>query len=128
MIRFSRAARPVLLACCAMLMALAVAAPAHAWWRGGVWIGVPPLYVGPPAYYPPPYYYPPPVYAPPPVVYAQPPAVYAPPAAQSLAPDSSGQQACYAGAYTCPINNPVPSGSSCFCQTNQGARAWGRAG
>lgn len=36
-------------------------------WRGGVFIGVPPVYVPPPVYYPPPnYYYPPPYYAPPP--------------------------------------------------------------
>jgi len=37
-------------------------------------------------------------------------------------------QACYAGSYTCPMDSPVPPGSSCFCQTNQGTRAWGRAG
>ncbi len=34
-------------------------------WRGGVFIGLPPVYVAPPAYYPPPpVYYPPPYYAP----------------------------------------------------------------
>jgi hypothetical protein len=32
-------------------------------WRGGVFIGVPPVYVPPPVYYPP-YYYSPPYYAP----------------------------------------------------------------
>lgn len=36
-------------------------------WRGGVFIGVPPVYAPPPVYYPPPsYYYAPPYYAPPP--------------------------------------------------------------
>jgi len=52
-------------------IALAAALPltlpsqAHAWWRGGVWIGVPPVVVGPPAYYaPPPVVYAPPVYGP----------------------------------------------------------------
>ncbi len=35
-------------------------------WRGGVFIGLPPVYVPPPAYYPPPYYPPPPAYYPPP--------------------------------------------------------------
>jgi hypothetical protein len=57
------------------LMALvfvgAFAAPAHAWWRGGVWVGVAPA----PYYYAPPHYY-----APPPVVYAPPPVYYPPPA------------------------------------------------
>jgi len=52
-------------------IALAAAVPltmpshAHAWWRGGVWIGVPPIVVGPPAYYaPPPVVYAPPYYGP----------------------------------------------------------------
>ena len=40
-------------------------------WRGGVFIGLPPVYVPPPLYYPPPpvYYAPPPVYYPPPYAY-----------------------------------------------------------
>lgn len=46
------------------------AAPAHAYWRGGVWIGAEPVA---------PYYPPPPVYVPPPVVYAPPPVIYPPP-------------------------------------------------
>jgi hypothetical protein len=33
-------------------------------WRGGVFIGLPPVYAPPPAYYPPPYYYAPPYYPP----------------------------------------------------------------
>jgi hypothetical protein len=52
-------------------------APAHAWWRHGVGIGiwVPPVVVAPaPVYAPPPVYY-----APPPVVYAPPPVAYVPP-------------------------------------------------
>lgn len=44
---------------------LALPSQAHAWWRGGVWIGLPPVVVAPPAYYaPPPVVYPPPVYYP----------------------------------------------------------------
>jgi hypothetical protein len=42
-------------------------------WRGGVFIGVPPLFIPPPIYYPPPpVYYPPPAYYPPPYGYAVP--------------------------------------------------------
>ena len=36
-------------------------------WRGGVFIGIPPVYAPPPVYYPPPAYYPPP-----PAYYPQP--------------------------------------------------------
>jgi hypothetical protein len=36
-------------------------------WRGGVFIGLPPVYAPPPVYYPP--YYPPPYYAPTPYPY-----------------------------------------------------------
>jgi hypothetical protein len=47
----------------------AFAPPAHAYWRGNVWIGVPgPVYAPPPAYYAPPAYVAPPAYA-----YAPPP-------------------------------------------------------
>ncbi len=116
-----------------MMMA---ATPAQAWWRGGVWIGVPPVVIGAPApaYYPP-YYYPP--YYP----YAYPPAYYPPPPAypQSQAqpqtqpetqpqtqPGAQQSQAvpnqqvaygstCYAGVYVCaaPGNTPVNAGCSC---------------
>jgi hypothetical protein len=91
--------------------ALAAPSPAHAWWRGGFFIGFPPVYVGPPPayYYPPPYYYAPP----PPVVYEQP----APAAGQS----------CYAGAYVCPLNAPSPVGGPCSCPTNTG-RTGGKVG
>lgn len=90
--------------------------PAHAWWRGGVVVGIapPPLYFGPPVYAPPPVYY-----APPPVVYAPPPFYVAPPSRYS--------QTCYAGPYTCPLQPPGPAGSPCSCPANQG-RAYGRAG
>ena len=56
--------RAVVAAAIAVSAALPLTLPsqAHAWWRGGVWIGLPPVVVGPPAYY------------------ARPPVVYAPPA------------------------------------------------
>lgn len=44
---------------------LGLPSKAHAWWRGGVWIGVPPVVVAPRPYH-----------APPPVVYAPPVPVY----------------------------------------------------
>lgn len=89
-----------------------------------VWFGIgiaPPVFVGPPAYY----YPPPPVYYPPPTYYAPPPASYAPPPA-STAPAPAGQS-CYAGAYVCPMDHPVPSGAACYCLGNGGARVWGQA-
>jgi len=72
------------------------ATPASAWWRGGVWIGVPPVIVGPGYYYPPPYYYPPywPGY------YYPPPGYAAPPAAPASVTASKG---------------PVTYGSMCSC-------------
>ena len=83
--------------------------PAQAWWRGGVYFYGPPVVVGPPM-----------IYAPPPVYYTPGP-VYSP------AP-SYGQagQACYAGAYVCPLDQATPVGGSCSCPTNQG-RAYGQA-
>lgn len=104
--------------------------PASAWWRGGVAIGIvpPPLYFGGPVYAPPPVYYaPPPVYyAAPPAYYAPPPVVYAPPPFY-VAPPSRYSSTCYAGAYSCPMQNAAPAGSPCSCPANQG-RAYGRAG
>jgi hypothetical protein len=93
---------------------LAVPAPAYS----RVWVGFGfPLFWTPPVYYPPPiYYYPPPAYYPPP------PATYAPPA-----PPVAGGQSCYAGAYVCPMDNPVPSGAACYCLGNQGTHVWGHA-
>ncbi len=118
------------LACAAVIGGLMVAAtPAQAWWRGGVWIGVPPIVVGAPAYYPAyPYYYPPyypyaypPAYYPPPPAYPQSQAQPAPQSqgAQSQAQASHQQVAygstCYAGVYVCaaPGNTPVNAGCSC---------------
>jgi hypothetical protein len=96
-----------------------------------IWIGfgLPGLYVGPPAYYPPPVYYPPPAYYPPPMSYAPayaPPQTAYPPQQESAAP-AGGGQACYAGAYTCPMDQPMASGAACYCLGNGGTRVWGRA-
>ena len=101
----------------ALIAFCAAATPAAA----RVWIGFGfPFYVGPPAYYPPPpVYYPPPAYyPPPPVAYAAPPA--------AAAPGPAGQS-CYAGAYVCPMDHPVPSGADCYCLGNGGTRVWGHA-
>jgi hypothetical protein len=54
----------------ALLLPLGLPSHAHAYWRGGVWVGVGPAV---------PYYPPPPVYVPPPVIYAPPPPVGYPP-------------------------------------------------
>lgn len=90
-----------------------------------VWVGFGfPLFWTPPVYYPPPiYYYPPPVYAPPPPAYYSPP----PPAAYGPASPPGGVQSCYAGAYVCPMDNPVASGAACYCLGNQGTHVWGHA-
>jgi hypothetical protein len=87
-----------------------------------VGIGVP-LFGPPGFYYPPPIYYPPPpvYYAPPP-----PPVVYAPPGF-SAAPAGTAGQMCYAQAYTCPMDRPVPVGATCYCLGNGGQRVYGRA-
>jgi hypothetical protein len=93
---------------------------AHAYWRGGVWFGVP---IVP--------YYPPVVVAPPPVVYAAPPVVYAPPpqfavtppgfvAQGSAAPQGAYGPSCYAGPYVCPAYNATPIGGACSCPGNNG--------
>lgn len=98
-----------------------------------VFVGVGIPFYGP-GFYPPPIYYPPPpVYytPPPPVIYAQPqpPVIYAQPRAYSQgsygAPSGSGQ-ACYAGAYVCPMDRPTAGGGSCYCLGNGGQRIWGK--
>lgn len=98
-----------------VVSALGAAAPAQARWGGGWGVGIgimpPPVYIGPPPIY----------YGPPPVYYAPPPAYYAPP------PGGPPGQACYAGPYVCPLDQPVTAGEPCSCPTNQD-RAWGRAG
>jgi hypothetical protein len=55
---------------------------------------------------------------PPPVVVAPPGYYYTPPPAG---------QACYAGPYVCPLDQPGPIGAPCSCLTNTG-RAGGRVG
>jgi hypothetical protein len=116
---------------CVALASSAVTTPANAWccgggWRGGVFIGIPPIVVGPPVYpyYPPPAYYPPPpaYYAPPPPAYYPPPTAYAPPP-----PPQSGEQSCTAGPYVCPMDHPVASGSACYCLGNNRTQVWGHA-
>ena len=59
------------------LAGLAVLVPSRgqAWWRGDVFVGIPPI-VFPPFGYPPPVYGPPPVYAAPPLSYGLPPPEY----------------------------------------------------
>src|SRR4051812_14652900 len=56
------------LGCIALMLTIAMvlSVPAHAWWRGGLWIGVPVFPYSPPPVYVPPAYYSPPYYAPPP--------------------------------------------------------------
>jgi hypothetical protein len=101
--------------------------PARAWWRGGFFIGLPPVVVapGPVAY--PPYYYPPAYYPPyypgpyyPPAAYYSP----APPAAQASAPAQGQGQGtgkiaygatCYAGVYQCAAPAYTPIGQGCSC-------------
>ena len=120
----------------AALVALCAAAtPAAA----RVWIGFGfPLYFGPPVYYPPPVSYPPPAYyappppagysAPPPAAYnAPPPAAYAPQQSDAAPAPSAAGQSCYAGAYVCPMDHPIPSGANCYCPGNGGDRIWGHA-
>jgi hypothetical protein len=112
---------PALAAGAAML----ASTPANAWWRGGVWIGVPPVVVGAPAYYPPayyppayyPYYYPPYYYGPPPAQTPVPPAQTTPaPQNQSStsAPVAYGA-ICHAGFYSCAAAPQSPVGSGCAC-------------
>ncbi len=116
------------IACAAALAGAAlIPATAQAWWRGGVFIGVPPIVVGPPVVaYPPPYYAPgyyPPSY--PPEGYAPPPANgqpqgYAQAPQQSPAPELSQANVpfgstCYAGVYVCAAPAQTHVGSGCSC-------------
>jgi hypothetical protein len=112
----------VAIALCATFVGLA-ASPAAARVFVGIGLGVP--FGG---FYPPPYYYPPPppYYGspPPPVVYAPPPQY---PLPQQATGPGDGGQACYAGAYVCPMDHPIAAGGSCYCPGNGGQRVWGRA-
>ncbi len=118
------APRMVALALLAIAGATAISSPAQAWWRGGLWIGVPPVVIAP-GYYPPPSYYPPPpyYYAPPPAPYYPPPAPQAdnqpPPKgaadkSQSASPVAYGAT-CYAGVYVCQAKAYTPIGQTCSC-------------
>lgn len=103
--------------------------PAQAWWRGGVWVSVPPVVVAPPVAYP--YYYPP--YYPYAPGYYYPPGYYAPPAVASVPPAQTSTQTtttqtqtsdarpvlygstCYAGVYVCAAPGGTPVGAGCSC-------------
>lgn len=101
-------------------------AQARIWFGFGIpLVGPPPFYYPPPVYYPPPpVYYPPP----PPVVYTPPPPPYgATPYSSAPAGFTPSRQTCYAGAYTCPMEHPVPSGAACYCSGNSGQRVSGHA-
>jgi hypothetical protein len=113
----------------ALIGCFAATSPASA--RFWVGFGFPGIYVGPPVY---PYYYPPAYYPPPAMSYAPgyaPPQGYTPP--QGYAPSQAGAgpgqsgQICNAGSYTCPMDQPVASGSACYCLGNGGAHMWGHA-
>ncbi len=116
MMRLRALSLPVL-AAGAVIMA---ATPASAWWRGGVWIGVPPVVVGPGVvapYYPYPYpYYPyyPPYYAPPPAYYPPPAATPVPQKQSSVGPVTYGA-ICHAGVYSCAAPARTPVGDGCSC-------------
>ncbi len=111
-----------------LIFATLAPAPAKAWFRGGVFIGVPPIVVGPPVVpYPAPYYYPPAYYGPGPYAVAPPAAGYAPapqssdqPPAQSPAPqlsqaDTPYGSTCYAGFYVCRAPAQTHVGTGCSC-------------
>ncbi len=129
-LRLSSVRRPgLLLLAAAALGVAALPAPAAAYWRGGVWIGI----GGPPVYYAPP---PPVYYGPPPAYYAPPPPGYDPgyqPAQASPPPGYQASQGyppagnpgqsyqgpygttCYAGNYTCALPAAGPVGATCSC-------------
>ncbi|MFC7735842.1 hypothetical protein ACFQX4_08255 [Roseomonas sp. GCM10028921] len=114
-------ARRFLLAAALLAAPLLPAAPAEA--RGGVSFGVGigtgyPYYPAYP-YDPFPYAYSVPVV--PAVPYVAPYPAYAPPA-RPLG------QACYAGAYVCPLERAAPAGDACACPARGGQSAWGRVG
>lgn len=110
--RFALVARGAILGALLLL----AAAPARAWFYGGIAVA-PPIVVGPPVVYPPPAYYPP--------TYYPPPAYYPPP----VAPHPAGGQACYAGAYVCPLDHAPGTDGSCSCPSDDnGGRVWGHLG
>jgi hypothetical protein len=108
--------RFALLALAVAAMAVAIPRPAHAW---RVFFGFPyPLYVGPPVYYAPPYYAPPVAYAPPGAGYG--PQVYDPSAGRGGPAVPQTAASCDAGAYVCPLDQPLAAGSPCSCPANRG--------
>ncbi|WP_052401311.1 hypothetical protein [Muricoccus aerilatus] len=112
--------RRILLVAALLASALPLSAPAEA--RGGVFLG---FGVGVPVYPAYPYAYPPPAYYVPPYpAYAAP---YPAPYTAYVAPRPVGQ-ACYAGAYVCPLERPMAAGDACACPAMNGQRAWGRVG
>lgn len=146
LVRPSRRVATIALA--AMLpTALFASSPAHAWWRGGFFVGIPgPIVVGPPVFAPPPYappqgggsYGPPPEsgsfgpqsgsYGP--QSYGPPSGYGAPPGgARSSPPSYAGQpsRTCFAGTITCPLDPQFPRGAGCSCPA-EGGLAFGRAG
>lgn len=108
--------------CAAMFGLTAHAAQARVW--VGIGIPFPGYYYPPPVYYPPPpvYYAPPP----PPVVYSPQPA-YTPQPAYSAPQQNGSRQICYAGNYSCPMDNPTQPGARCYCLGNGGQKVWGQA-
>ena len=97
----------LLLILAVVLAVTALPQTAHAWrhwgWGPGIYLGIaPPIILGPPVYYAAPPYYG---------------SHYARPAGE----------ACYAGPYVCPLDQPGPLGAPCSCPTN-GGRAGGRIG
>ena len=122
--------RPLILrtaALAALAGAALVPATAQAWWRGGVFIGIPPVVVAPPIYgYPAPYYYPPayypPAYYPPPPAYPQgqsyaeaQPQPQQPQQQQMSRPDTPIGSTCYAGVYVCTAPAQTHVGTGCSC-------------
>jgi hypothetical protein len=112
MMRLRALSLPVLAAGAAIM----TATPAAAWWRGGVWVGVPPVVVAPPVYpypyYPYPYY---PYYAPPPAYYYPPPAATPVPQKQSSVGPVTYGAICHAGVYSCAAPAKTPIGDGCSC-------------
>lgn len=156
MIRSRLKPRLATIALAAMLpSALLAPRAAHAWWRGGFFVGIPgPIVIAPPVFAPPPVVYSPPAgfgsYGPPPGFgsYGPPPdgsfspqfggpQSYGPPSgsgalpgpARGTPPSYAGQPSrmCFAGTITCPLDPRFPRGAGCSCPAD-GGLAYGRSG
>jgi len=121
-----------LAAVAALLCTFMHSTSAQAWWRGGVFIGVPPVVIGPPVvaygapYYYAPGYYPYYYYPPPPPNGAAPQAsasgqTAAPQVSQNTPPYGS---MCHAGVYSCAAAPQSSVGSTCAC-SGIGAPSYG---